>query len=38
MDPKQIEELLHIMNQTEIGLVVPEKNSETELPVIPANE
>lgn len=38
MDPKQIEELLHIMNQTEIALVVPEKNSETELPVIPANE
>lgn len=34
MDPKQIEELLQIMNDAKIEVVVPAKNSEPELPII----
>jgi len=35
MDPKQIEELLHLMNETKIEVVVPEHNGkdDPELPV-----
>jgi hypothetical protein len=37
MDPKQVEEILHIMNQTKIEVVVTEKNSsnDPELPIFP---